>query len=74
MDEVSVKCLLYADDQVILASSVCKLLEMINKPLIQFPHPKDGLVKPEGVSCTTIKTIRLRTINFVARRLLDKEL
>ncbi|GBP61741.1 hypothetical protein EVAR_31069_1 [Eumeta japonica] len=31
MDELSVKCLLYADDQVILAPSACGLQEMVNK-------------------------------------------
>ncbi|GBP09618.1 hypothetical protein EVAR_66732_1 [Eumeta japonica] len=29
MDELSVKCLLYADDQVILALSACELQEMV---------------------------------------------
>ncbi|GBP41816.1 hypothetical protein EVAR_26938_1 [Eumeta japonica] len=31
MDELSVKCLLYVDDQVILAPSACGLQEMVNK-------------------------------------------
>ncbi|GBO99699.1 hypothetical protein EVAR_795_1 [Eumeta japonica] len=31
MDELSVKCLLYADDQVILAPSSCGLQKMVNK-------------------------------------------
>ncbi|GBP79312.1 General transcription factor II-I repeat domain-containing protein 2A [Eumeta japonica] len=31
MDELSVKCLLYADDQIILAPSVCGLQDMVNK-------------------------------------------
>ncbi|GBP63563.1 hypothetical protein EVAR_61303_1 [Eumeta japonica] len=31
MDELSVKCLLYADDQEILAPSACGLQEMVNK-------------------------------------------
>ncbi|GBP59055.1 LINE-1 reverse transcriptase homolog [Eumeta japonica] len=31
MDELSVKCLLYADDQVILAPSACGLQEMVNR-------------------------------------------
>ncbi|GBP87752.1 hypothetical protein EVAR_61940_1 [Eumeta japonica] len=31
MDELPVKCLLYADDQVILAPSACELQELINK-------------------------------------------
>ncbi|GBP57397.1 hypothetical protein EVAR_51244_1 [Eumeta japonica] len=31
MDELSVKCLLYADDQVILAPSTCRLQMMVNK-------------------------------------------
>ncbi|GBP21608.1 hypothetical protein EVAR_9793_1 [Eumeta japonica] len=31
MDELSVKCLLYADDQVILAPSTCGLQKMISK-------------------------------------------
>ncbi|GBP48295.1 hypothetical protein EVAR_34788_1 [Eumeta japonica] len=31
MDELSVNCLLYADDQVILAPSACGLQEMVHK-------------------------------------------
>ncbi|GBP50557.1 hypothetical protein EVAR_29315_1 [Eumeta japonica] len=31
MDELSVKCLLYADDQVILALSACVLQDMVDK-------------------------------------------
>ncbi|GBP69658.1 hypothetical protein EVAR_49910_1 [Eumeta japonica] len=31
MDELSVNCLLYTDDQVILAPSACELQEMVNK-------------------------------------------
>ncbi|GBO98641.1 Retrovirus-related Pol polyprotein from type-2 retrotransposable element R2DM; Endonuclease [Eumeta japonica] len=31
MDKVSIKCLLYANDQVILAPSACGLQEMVNK-------------------------------------------
>ncbi|GBP44425.1 hypothetical protein EVAR_39433_1 [Eumeta japonica] len=31
INELSVKCLLYTDDQVILAPSVCGLQEMVNK-------------------------------------------
>ncbi|GBP89198.1 hypothetical protein EVAR_60377_1 [Eumeta japonica] len=31
MDELSVKCFLYADDQVLLAPSACGLQEMVNK-------------------------------------------
>ncbi|GBP28602.1 hypothetical protein EVAR_85801_1 [Eumeta japonica] len=31
MDELSVKCLLYTDDQIIIAPSACELKEMVNK-------------------------------------------
>ncbi|GBP47352.1 hypothetical protein EVAR_38953_1 [Eumeta japonica] len=41
MDELSVKCLLYADDQVILAPSVCELQEMaLFSPLVRYTFPQ----------------------------------
>ncbi|GBP13558.1 hypothetical protein EVAR_6905_1 [Eumeta japonica] len=48
MNEQSVKCLLYADDQVILAPSACGLQEMVNK--------MNDSVKKKGMKVNVGKT------------------
>ncbi|GBP15722.1 Retrovirus-related Pol polyprotein from type-1 retrotransposable element R2 [Eumeta japonica] len=48
MDELPVKCLLYADDQVILAQSTCGLQEMVNK--------MNNSVKKRGMNTNVGKT------------------
>ncbi|GBP89333.1 hypothetical protein EVAR_65165_1 [Eumeta japonica] len=48
IDELSVKCLMYADDQVILAPLACGLQEMINK--------MNDSVKKRGMKVNVCKT------------------
>ncbi|GBP32918.1 hypothetical protein EVAR_20095_1 [Eumeta japonica] len=48
MDELSVKCLLYSDDQVILALSACGPQEMVNK--------MNGSVKKRSIKTNVWKT------------------
>ncbi|GBP53008.1 hypothetical protein EVAR_80969_1 [Eumeta japonica] len=65
MDKLSVKCLLYADDQVILAPSACRLQEMPNKM-------NDSVKKRHGQIESTYKPSIVDKFKIVLMLIIDK--